>query len=129
MGQVKIYGLRSNIDKNRKKISNAIHDAIVSIFEFPKNKRFHRFIKLDKEDFIYPDSRSANYLIIEITCISGRSNESKKTLLNKIFDNIYEEVGIAKNDVEITIIDIPIQNWGIRGFPGDELRLSYKINI
>lgn len=129
MGQVKIYGLKSNIDKNKIQISNAIHSAVVEAFNFPEDKRFHRFIKLDKEDFIFPDSRTDNYIIIEVNCISGRSDESKKLLIEKLFQNINKLVGIDKNDIEITIIDIPIQNWGIRGLPGDELKLNYKINI
>ncbi|APF21976.1 putative transglutaminase-like protein [Clostridium butyricum] len=33
------------------------------------------------------------------------------------------------NDVEITIFETPNYNWGIRGVPGDELGLNYKVNV
>ena len=36
---------------------------------------------------------------------------------------------IDKNDLEITILETPKHNWGIRGLPGDELQLNYKVKI
>jgi hypothetical protein len=38
-------------------------------------------------------------------------------------------LGIHKNDVEITIFETPRENWGIRGLPGDELPLNYKVDV
>jgi len=40
-----------------------------------------------------------------------------------------EQLDISENDIEITIFDTPKFNWGIRGLPGDELALNYKVNI
>jgi phenylpyruvate tautomerase PptA (4-oxalocrotonate tautomerase family) len=34
---------------------------------------------------------------------------------------------MVPQDVEITIHESPKENWGIRGKPGDELSLSYKV--
>lgn len=128
MGQVKIYGLTKNINNNRQEISDAIHKSIVEAFKFPKNKKFHRFIKLSKDDFIYPESRTENYLIIEIVMIEGRNSGTKKELINVLYKNL-ADVGIKSDDVEITIFDIPANNWGIRGISGDELKLNYTIKI
>lgn len=36
---------------------------------------------------------------------------------------------ISPQDVEVTIFETPKHNWGIRGLPGDELALNYKVNI
>ena len=33
------------------------------------------------------------------------------------------------NDIEITIFETPKANWGIRGLPGNELRLNYTVDI
>ncbi|MFZ5900336.1 hypothetical protein ACUM6F_03305 [Desulforudis sp. DRI-14] len=38
-------------------------------------------------------------------------------------------VGIAPQDLEITIFETPQGNWGIRGKPGDELALNYKVQV
>lgn len=128
MGQVKIYGLSENINKNRNNISDAIHTSIVESLEIPTDKRFHRFIKLSADDFIFPDSRSSNYLIIEIIMFEGRSDTAKRNLIKYIYKQM-EDIGIENNDVEITLIEEPPKNWGIRGQIGDELKVNYKLDI
>ena len=52
---------------------------MVESLSFPKNKRAHRFINLEKEDFYYPEGRTDDYIIIEIMMISGRTVETKKS--------------------------------------------------
>jgi len=98
-------------------------------FGLPKNKLFHRFISLDTDDFIYPSGRTENYTIIELSIFEGRSVELKKKLINLIFSKIKEFAGIEMQDVEITIFESPISNWGIRGMPADELVLNYKVKV
>lgn len=129
MGQVKIYALDENIDKNRKKMSDAIHASIMVAFKYPENKRFHRFIKLAKEDFIYSSERTDNYTIIEISIFEGRSIEAKKRLIRLLFEKFKADIGIENNDLEITIFETAKENWGIRGLPGDDLSLNYKVEV
>jgi hypothetical protein len=31
--------------------------------------------------------------------------------------------------IEITLFETPRENWGIRGLPGDELSLNYKVQV
>ncbi|PMN67072.1 tautomerase family protein [Enterovibrio norvegicus] len=129
MAQIKIYGLKDNLDKNRDAISSSIHDSVMSALEYPKEKKFHRFISLNKDDFIYPDDRSEEYIIIEISMFEGRSIEAKKSLIRELFNNINTATGISSQDIEITIYETPKENWGIRGMPGDELALGYKVEV
>ncbi|BBF65515.1 tautomerase family protein [Acidithiobacillus sp. 'AMD consortium'] len=129
MAQIKIYGLKSSLLEKTSSLSSAIHAAIVEALVFPPDKKFHRFIALEKSEFIFPEDRSDNYTIIEISMFEGRSAESKKSLIRLIFANIERDVGIAPQDVEITITETPKQNWGIRGICGDELALGYKVNV
>lgn len=129
MAQVKIYGLKGNLDKNREAISNSIHDSVMSALEYPKEKKFHRYISLNNDEFIYPDDRSEEYIIIEISIFEGRSIEAKKLLIRELFNNINNATGISAQDIEITIYETPKENWGIRGMPGDELTLGYKVEV
>ena len=128
MAQVKIYGLKTNIDKNKVQISKAIHSSLQEIFKLPPEKLFQRFISLSEADFIFPDDRTENYTIIEISIFEGRVIETKKELIKRIFEDM-QEIGISNNDVEITIFETPKANWGIRGKPGDELQLNYKVEL
>ncbi len=127
MAQLLIYSRRDQLDGRRQAISDVLHGCVTAALGLPADKRFHRFIALAPEDFIHPADRSERYTIIEISMFEGRSIEAKKLLIRSIFERFERELGIAKQDVEITIHETPKHNWGIRGLPGDELTLSYKV--
>ncbi|HMR34550.1 MAG TPA: tautomerase family protein [Geminicoccaceae bacterium] len=129
MAQIKIFARRATIERHRAALSDAIHKAVMQALAYPAEKRFHRFIGLEAEDFVHPADRSENYLIIEISLFEGRSAEAKKALIRGIFANVTEATGIAPQDVEITIFETPRGNWGIRGVPGDELALGYVVSV
>lgn len=129
MAQIKVYGLASELNKYREKMSDVIHSCIVDALKLPVDKRFHRFILLDKENFYFPDQKSERYTIIEISMFEGRSIESKKNLIKLLFERLNLELAILADDIEITIFETPKHNWGIRGLPADELTLNYKVNV
>jgi 4-oxalocrotonate tautomerase family enzyme len=129
MAQIKIYGVRTHLKGKRQLISDTIHSCVVDVLQLPPEKRFHRFIALDQADFIYPDDRSDQYIIIEIVMFEGRSVEVKKNLIRLLFERLKERTGIYPQDVEIAIFEMPRSNWGIRGLPGDELEVNYKIEL
>ena len=60
---------------------------------------------------------------------TGRTADTKKALIRLLFANIETSCGIKPQDLEITITETPKENWGIRGLPGDELNLHYKVNV
>ncbi|MBU8536834.1 tautomerase family protein [Falsiroseomonas tokyonensis] len=129
MAQVKIYGRRATLAPLRTALSDAIHAAVMQALAYPAEKRFHRFIGLDAEDFIHPPDRSAHYIIIEISLFEGRSPEAKKALIRGLFARIPEATGITPQDIEITLQESPRSAWGIRGLPGDEIGLDYKVEV
>ncbi|GLU57294.1 tautomerase family protein [Dyadobacter frigoris] len=129
MGQIKIYGLKEHLTPIRNKVSDTLHSCVVDAFKYPENKRAHRFFYLDPEDFFYPEGRSNQYTIIEISLFEGRTITSKKYLYQLIFDRFENELNISPNDIEITLTETPLYNWGIRGKPADELMLNYKVSV
>ncbi len=129
MAQIKIYGRVTALQEKREAISIGIHQAVMEALAYPPEKRFHRFILLNDEDFLHPSDRSEQYLIIEISMFEGRSVEAKKRLINLIYRNLKAQAEIDAQDVEITIFETPRTNWGIRGKPGDELALNYKVDV
>lgn len=129
MAQIKIYGLKTQLEPIKARLSDVIHACVVDALQLPPDKRFHRFFGLEPADFYYPSDRNAHYLIIEISIFEGRSIEAKKRLLRLLFQAINQQLAIAPQDVEITIFETPRHNWGIRGVPGDELGLSYKVEV
>ena len=129
MAQVKIYGEKAQLRAVRAALSEIVHRVNRRVLGLPEDKRFHRFIGLDAEDFLHPPDRSLAYLILEISLFEGRAPDTKKALLRGLMAEISEGLGIAVEDVEITIFETPKANWGIRGRPGDELDLTYKVEV
>jgi phenylpyruvate tautomerase PptA (4-oxalocrotonate tautomerase family) len=60
---------------------------------------------------------------------SGRSLETRKALVRGLMDGLAQGLGISPDDVEVTIVESPRENWGIRGQHGDELTLNYKVEV
>jgi len=129
MSQVKIYDLKAKLDPIKKQLSDTIHSCVMEALQFPADKRAHRFIGLERDDFFMPAGRSDAYIIIEITMIEGRSVDARKKLIRLLFDRIQVEVGVAPMDVEVCIYESPACNWGFRGMHGDEFKLNYAINV
>lgn len=129
MGQVKIFGLAQEIHQHKSTISDVIHSCIVDGLMFPPDKKFQRFFPMDAENFIFPEGRSNRYLIIEVSLFEGRSIETKKGFIRLMYQRLHDQLGIAGNDIEITLFETPKHNWGIRGVPGDELMLNYQVNV
>ena len=129
MGQIKVYGLEKSLKSIKKELSAVIHSCVVEAFEYPEDKRFHRFFPMKEENFYYQSDRTENYIIIEISIFEGRKKETKKKLIKLLFEKIEKELKISSKDIEITIFETPACNWGIRGITGDELALNYKVDV
>ena len=129
MAQIKIYGLRVSLDPIKQQLSDLIHGCVVEAFQYPVDKRAHRFFPLDREDFFYPAGRSERYTIVEISLFEGRSVAAKKTLMRLMFQRAEQQLGLAPRDLEITLTETPKHNWAFRGLPGDEHALGYKIDV
>jgi len=124
-----VYGIKENINPIKDKLSDVIHGCMKSVLCLPEDKRAHRFIPMDKEDFYYPGGRTDAYTVIEINMMQGREKETKKALIKSLFSEIENKLGISPTDIEITINEQPAHCWGFRGMTGDEAKLNYKINV
>lgn len=129
MAQIKVYGLKEQLNPIKAGLSQVIHECVMEALALPPDKRFHRFFPLETEDFFFPAERSPRYTIIEISLFEGRSIETKKQLIRLLFQRAQEELNLAPADLEITLTETPRCNWGIRGLPGDEISLNYKIEV
>lgn len=127
MAQIKIHARRAFIDRHRQALSDAIHGVMMDSLGLPEDKRFHRFIALDDNDFVHPADRGDGYTVIEILMFEGRSDDAKRACLRGLMRAVPEATGVAAEAVEITLIETPMANWGIRGRIGDELALTYKV--
>lgn len=125
-----IYGIKEKLNPIKNTLSDVIHDCMQRVLGMPEDKRAHRFIPLEKEDFYYPGGRTDAYTVIEINMMSGRKPETQKALIKALFAHIEEALSISPVDIEITIKEQAPYQWGFRGITGDEARdLSYQVNV
>ena len=127
MAQVKVYGIAEQLEPRKQRLSEIIHACVVEALDLPVDKRFQRFFPMDASNFLFPPDRSEQYTIIEIHMFEGRSAERKKRLIRLLFKRLHQECSLRPQDVEITVLESPRSHWGIRGVPGDELGLSYRV--
>lgn len=119
-----IYGIKEHLNRLKARLSEVIHGCMQSVLGMPEDKRAHRFIPLDAEDFYYPGGRSPAYTVIEINMMQGRTAATQKALTKELFSRIESEVGIAPVDVEITLKEQPPHCWGFRGMPAMKRAIS-----
>ena len=125
-----VYGIKEKLNPIKAELSDVIHGCMQSVLGMPEDKRAHRFVPMNKEDFYYPGDRTDAYTVIEINMMAGRQPETQKRLIKTLFKEIESQLSISPIDVEITIKEQPPYCWGFRGITGDEVNdLKYKVNI
>ncbi|WP_100637765.1 tautomerase family protein [Marinobacter salexigens] len=103
-----IYGIKEHLNPIKAQLSEVIHGCMQSVLGMPEDKRAHRFIPMEAEDFYYPGGRTPAYTAIEINMMQGRTPETQKALIK----------------------EQPPHCWGFRGMTGDEARdLKYSVNV
>lgn len=88
MAQIVVYGHAGVLRPRIRELSDAIHSAAVTAFALPASKRFHRFVPLDRDCFLAPPDRTADYTIIEVSMFEGRSVEAKKLFIGALYRDL-----------------------------------------
>jgi phenylpyruvate tautomerase PptA (4-oxalocrotonate tautomerase family) len=111
----------------KRAILDGVHSALVEAFKIPDHDRNQILREHAREDF---EGRGAAPTIVSITAFSGRSREAKRALFAAIARNLAASPGIDGNDLLITVNDLPLDNWGIRGGKqASDLDLGFKIDV
>lgn len=127
---VVVYGIKEKLNPIKARLSHVIHGCMQSVLGMPEDKRAHRFIPLNREDFYYPGGRTDAYTVIEINMMAGRKPETQKALIKALFSELESQLSLAPVDVEITIKEQQPHQWGFRGMTGDEAKdLNYQVKV
>ena len=103
----------------RTAIADVVYEAMIATANVPADDRFVIVSEHAAGDLImdphYLLDRSPASLIIQITLNQGRTLEVKKALYLAIAEGLHERVGIAVNDVMISLVEVPKENWSFGG--------------
>jgi phenylpyruvate tautomerase PptA (4-oxalocrotonate tautomerase family) len=129
MPLVRIETFKGRSVSERKRLLEAVHRALMEAFGIRVDDRTQRLIEHDSENFEVPPGRSESYTIVEITAFPGRSPDAKRNLYRAIVRNL-GGLGIAAEDILISLVEPPMENWGIRGGqPASEVDLGFRVDI
>ena len=107
----------------------AVQSALREALKIPEYDRTLRLIEHPATHFAVPPGRSEKYTLVEITMFSGRSMNAKRALYQAIVRHL-SAAGVPANDIKITLIETPPENWGLRGgIPASEIDLGFKIDV
>ena len=113
MPLVRIEMIRGKDPEYKKTLLNCIHEGLVESIGIEDWDRFQRIIEYDKADFEFPDFKSDNFMIIELTIFPGRTAEQKQSAIAAIKERLSGALSIDPKDVFIVINDPPRENWSI----------------
>jgi phenylpyruvate tautomerase PptA (4-oxalocrotonate tautomerase family) len=129
MPLVRISMLKGKPAPYRRKVGDAVHQAMVETIDVPAKDRFQFITEHDPEDFIYDDeflgiARGRDLVIIQITLAFGRSLQLKRSLYRTIAKRLGEMVGLRPEDVLINLVEVARENWsfgnGIASYAPEE---------
>ena len=99
----------------KKTLSDSVHEALIEAFGIEDWDRFLRIVEVEKDDFEFPEGKTDNFMIIELTVFPGRTCEQKKDAIEKITGKISDRLSILRTDIFIIFNEPPLENWGMGG--------------
>jgi phenylpyruvate tautomerase PptA (4-oxalocrotonate tautomerase family) len=110
-------------------VIDAVQSALRDVLRLPEWDRALRLFEHAPTHFAVPPGKGPRYTLIEVTMFAGRSMEAKRSLYKAIVHNL-GSLGVPAGDVKITLIEVPPENWGIRGgHPASEVDLGFEIKV
>lgn len=103
-------------DRQVADISDAVHDALVRIFEVPAKDRFQVLTRHSPQELVYPPEylgivHGSRVALVQITCSEGRSIEKKKALYSALASGVEAHGAIKAADVIVNLVEVKKENW------------------
>jgi 4-oxalocrotonate tautomerase len=116
MPLVRISLLKGKPASYRRKVGDAIHQALVETMDVPAKDRFQLITEHDPEDFVYDReylgiARSRDLVIVQATISAGRSLHLKRRLYRAIVDRLAAAVRQRPEDVFVSLVEVAMENW------------------
>jgi 4-oxalocrotonate tautomerase len=97
-------------------IGDAVHDALVHVFDVPPQDRFQVLTRHAPHELVCtPEylgiAHGARVVFVQVTCNEGRGLEKKKALYARLAATLQAAGGIVPADVIVSLVEVKKENW------------------
>jgi 4-oxalocrotonate tautomerase len=116
MPLVRIDMLEGKSQKYRTRVGQIVYQTLLDVLNVPENDRFQIFTEHSKNELVFDRDylgvhRSDDCIFFQVTLNSGRNTELKQRFYKTLADRLHEELKLRREDVFISLIDVPKENW------------------
>ncbi|NBI50751.1 MULTISPECIES: tautomerase family protein [Burkholderia] len=110
-------------------VSETVYEAMVNIANVPEHDKFQIISRHAQDELVYPAEGylgvdyTPGIVFIQVTWNAGRTVEIKKAFYRAIADGIHAKVGVRKEDVWISLVDVAREDWS---FGNGEMQYAPK---
>ncbi|MGN4189474.1 tautomerase family protein [Burkholderia gladioli] len=110
-------------------VSETVYEAMVNIANVPEHDKFQIISRHAPDELVYPAEGylgvdyTPGIVFIQVTWNAGRTVEVKKAFYRAIADGIHAKVGLRKEDVWISLVDVAREDWS---FGNGEMQYAPK---
>ncbi|MEK6317770.1 MAG: tautomerase family protein [Burkholderia gladioli] len=110
-------------------VSETVYEAMVNIANVPEHDKFQIISRHAPDELVYPAEGylgvdyTPGIVFIQVTWNAGRTVEVKKAFYRAIADGIHAKVGVRKEDVWISLVDVAREDWS---FGNGEMQYAQK---
>ena len=98
-------------------LADAVHDALVKCCDVPQGDRFQLVSHFERDHFILDPTfgdvqRTADACVIEITFLSGRTDDQKRRLYRDLATRA-AGIGLAQDDLVVGLVENRAIDWSL----------------
>lgn len=113
---VRIDLVAGKSESYRRTIGDVVYAAMIATINVPQDDRFQVISEHAASDFIVDPhylgiERTTDCVLIQITLNGGRTVEMKKTFFKAIADGLHDRLGLRREDVFVSLIEVSKENW------------------
>ena len=100
----------------RRAVGEVVYAAMLSTLKVPEDDRFQIIAEHPAGDLVIDPTylgvhRSKDALLIQVTLNDGRTVDAKKAFYRAVADGLHERVGLRREDVCISLVEVRKENW------------------
>lgn len=125
MPSTRIETRKGWLGDRKLELIEAVQRSLVAHLKIPETDRSVRLLEYEADSFI---GTSEKAIEIEITLFAGRTIAAKRGLYKGLADEL-SPFGVAAGEIKVMLIEVARENWGLRGLPGSEVQLAFKVDV